>query len=59
MDPSLSHRHSWTGKVASMGPIPSAASICYRVYRDAERQSHLVMPYIPETPAENWVQSFD
>ncbi|MBU0927883.1 MAG: CocE/NonD family hydrolase [Spirochaetes bacterium] len=59
MDPNMSHKSSWTGKVASMGPIPSAASICYRVYRDAKRQSHLVMPYIPGTPPENWVQSFD
>jgi len=58
MDPNPSHRTSWTGKVASMGPIPSATSTCYRIYRDATRPSYLLMPYIPETPAENWVQSF-
>jgi hypothetical protein len=59
MDPNPAHKGSWTGKVASMGPIPSAQSICYRIYRDAKRQSHLVLPHIPETPRENWVQSFE
>jgi predicted acyl esterase len=59
MDPSPLHKHSWTGKVASMGPWPSATSICYRIYRDAEHPSHLLMPYIPETPAEQWVRPFD
>ncbi len=59
MDPSPAHKQSWTGKVGAMGPHPSARSICYRIYRDAKRRSHLVMPYIPDTPAANWVQSFE
>jgi len=59
MDPSPHHKHSWTGKVASMGPLPSSASICYRIYRDAAHPSHLLVPYIPETPAEQWVRPFE
>ena len=57
VDPSPLHKYSWSGKVMNMGPIPSAKSICYRIYRDAKYQSHLLMPYIPDTPAEQWVQS--
>ena len=59
MDPSPGFRDSWTGKVANMGPVPSAKSICYRIYRDALHQSHLLMPYIPNSPAEQWVQSIE
>jgi predicted acyl esterase len=59
MDPSPHHKHSWTGKVASMGPLPSSVSICYRIHRDADHPSHLLVPYIPETPAEQWVRPFE
>jgi len=59
MDPSPGFRESWTGKVANIGPVPSAKSICYRIYRDALHQSHLLMPYIPNSPAEQWVQSIE
>lgn len=55
-DPNLQHRHSWTGKVGSMGPLPAAKSTCYKIYRDANHPSYLLMPLIPATPSENWVQ---
>jgi len=59
MDPSPHFRESWTGKVANMGPVPGAASVCYRIYRDAERQSHLLLPFIPGSSADQWVQSIE
>lgn len=56
MDAFEYHMHSWTGKVGSMGPIPSADTINYKIYRDAEYPSYLLMPYIKETPKEQWLQ---
>lgn len=51
-----SQADSWTGKVGNMNVIPSAKTIAYRIYRDKDHPSHLVMPLIPHTPPENWLQ---
>lgn len=50
----------WTGKVGAMGPIPSARTIGYRIFRDAVHPSHLLMPFIPleSTAREQWLQPF-
>lgn len=56
MDFSEYQKYSWTGKTGSMGPIPSAKAINYKIYRDAKFQAYLLMPYIPETPKENWLR---
>jgi putative CocE/NonD family hydrolase len=56
MDPFKYQRHSWTGKVSSMGPVPSANTISYKIYRDAQFQSYLLMPYIKQTSHESWLQ---
>lgn len=52
------HKSMWTGKVGAMGPIPSAEVINYRIYRDADYPSHLLMPLIPagSTKKEQWLQ---
>ena len=39
----------------SVGPIPSPWVTIYRIYRDAKYQSHLMLPVIPETPPELWI----
>jgi predicted acyl esterase len=50
---------TWTGKVGNMGPIPSASTINYKIYRDKDHPSYVLLPLIPATPGENWLQSFD
>lgn len=50
---------AWQGKVGHLGPIPSVKTINYKIYRDADYPSHILLPYIPYTPGENWLQSID
>lgn len=50
---------AWQGKVGHLGPIPSANTINYKIYRDADYPSHILLPYIPYTPGENWLQAID
>lgn len=50
---------AWQGKVGHLGPIPSAKTINYKIYRDADYPSYILLPYIPYTPGENWLQSID
>ncbi|GAB1431442.1 CocE/NonD family hydrolase [Spirochaetota bacterium] len=59
MDPFEHQDGTWTGKVGNMGPLPSANTINYKIYRDKEYQSYLLMPHIPSTPGENWLQGYD
>jgi len=47
---------AWQGKMGHLGPIPSANTVNYKIYRDKDYQSHLLMPYIPDTPGELWLQ---
>jgi uncharacterized protein len=49
-------KHSWTGKMGSMGPVPSANTINYKIYRDAQYPSYLLMPLVPHTPQDQWLQ---
>lgn len=56
MDPSPYQQHDWMGKLGNMGPIPSARPTHYRIYRDAMHQSYLLMPLIPKTPQDLWLQ---
>jgi uncharacterized protein len=57
--PNPEHTKMWTGKVGSMNLVPSSETISYKIYRDKNHPSHLLMPLIPYTPRENWVQTFD
>ncbi|MCX7022988.1 MAG: CocE/NonD family hydrolase [Spirochaetes bacterium] len=50
---------TWQGKIGNMGPIPSASTINYRVYRDRDFQSYILLPFIPGTPGEQWLQPLD
>ncbi|MBI9106160.1 MAG: CocE/NonD family hydrolase [Spirochaetales bacterium] len=59
MCPNPSHMDSWTGKVGNMHVVPSSDTISYKIYRDRNHPSHLVLPLIPYTPVENWVQQFE
>lgn len=47
---------AWQAKMDHLGPIPSASTINYKIYRDKDYQSHILMPYIPETNGELWLQ---
>ena len=59
MDPFEHQDGTWTGKVQNMGPIPSAATIQYKIYRDRDHPSHILLPYIPATAGEQWLQGLD
>jgi len=37
------------------GLIPSATQTIYKIYRDTKYPSHLLLPVIPETPSELWL----
>ncbi|MBW2609108.1 MAG: CocE/NonD family hydrolase [Deltaproteobacteria bacterium] len=55
MDYSPFHEASWA-KLESMVFIPNSKLIQYKFYRDAKFQSHLLLPVIPETDEELWLQ---
>jgi len=55
MDYTPGHERSWL-KTDSIGPLPSAQEIQYKFYRDAKYRSHLLLPVIPETDPELWLQ---
>ncbi|MDL2257627.1 CocE/NonD family hydrolase [Eubacteriales bacterium OttesenSCG-928-K08] len=56
MSPNECHKESWTGKVGNMNVVPRNETTSYRIYRDANHPSYLLMPLIPYTPDENWLQ---
>lgn len=58
MDPNECHKESWTGKVGNMNIVPSSNTISYKIYRDKNHPSYILMPCIPHTPDELWVQKF-
>jgi len=45
---------SWE-KMSSMGHLPGGRSTRYRIFRDQEHPSHLLVPMIPETPEDLWI----
>jgi len=49
-------QHSWTGKVGAMGPLQQMRTVAYKIYRDADYPSHVLMPFVPATPKEQWLQ---
>lgn len=56
MDPDPLQKHSWIGKVGNLGPIPGAEPVHYKIFRDNLYRSYLLMPYIPDSPADLVVQ---
>ena len=47
---------AWQAKMDHLGPLPSANTINYKIYRDKDYLSYILMPYIPETPGELGLQ---
>jgi len=45
-------------KADHMGPIPNFEEIRYDVYRDADHPSHLLLPIVPESDDDAWVEPF-
>lgn len=56
--PNECHTEAWTGKVGNMNVIPSSTTTGYKIYRDNNHPSYVLLPLVPYTPAENWVQPF-
>jgi predicted acyl esterase len=59
MDPFEHQDKTWVGKIGNMNFIPSASTINYKIYRDRDYQSYILLPFIPNTPGELWLQSLD
>ncbi|WP_312111050.1 CocE/NonD family hydrolase [Brevibacillus reuszeri] len=59
MSPFAHQQKTWTGKVGNMGPVPSADTINYKIYRDAQFQSYLLLPYIPSSEKDQWLQPLE
>ena len=57
--PNECHKESWTGKVGNMNVIPSNTTTSYKIYRDNNHPSYLLLPTIPYTDPEQWVQPFE
>ena len=58
MNPEARYQESWTGKVGNMNVVPRNVTTSYKIYRDHNHPSYLLLPTIPYTPAENWLQPF-
>lgn len=50
---------AWQGKLGHLGPIPSADTISYKIYRDKDYPSYCLMPLVPYSEAEQWLQPID
>lgn len=59
MNPNACHTESWTGKVGNMNVIPTNTTTSYKIYRDNNRPSYILLPIIPYTPPENWLQPIE
>ena len=57
-NPNACHTETWTGKVGNMNVIPRNVTTSYKIYRDNHHPSYLLLPMVPYTPPENWVQPF-
>ena len=44
--PNECHKESWTGKVGNMNVIPSNTTTSYKIYRDNNHPSYLLLPLI-------------
>ncbi len=56
MDNNPIQENAYDGKMSHLGYVPNSNTINYKIYRDQQYPSHLLMPYIPSTPEEAWLQ---
>jgi predicted acyl esterase len=47
---------AYDGKMANLGYVPSANTVSYKIYRDKDHASHLLMPHITDSPEDSWLQ---
>ncbi|MEG2204574.1 MAG: CocE/NonD family hydrolase, partial [Oscillospiraceae bacterium] len=59
MNPNACHSESWTGKVGNMNVMPTNTTTSYKIYRDKAHPSYVLLPLIPNTPPENWLQPIE
>lgn len=50
---------AWEGKMGHLGPWPQWETVNYKIYRDRDHQSYLLLPMIPSTPGDLWLQGMD
>ena len=55
-DPFEHQDKAWQGKVGHMGFIPSADTVQYKIYRDKDYPSYLLMPHIPYSSKDQWLK---
>ncbi|GAQ25818.1 CocE/NonD family hydrolase [Tepidanaerobacter syntrophicus] len=59
MCPNECHKETWIGKVGNMNVIPSNATTSYKIYRDSDHPSYILLPEIPYTPSDLWLQPIE
>lgn len=57
VDPFPYQDKAWEAKIPHMHFIPSCDTINYKIYRDNDYPSYILMPEVPFTPGEQWLQS--
>ena len=57
--PNACHTEFWTGKVGNMNVVPSNTTTSYKIYRDNNHPSYLLLPIVPYTDPEQWVQPIE
>ena len=55
-DPFEHQDKAWEGKLGHMGPIPSSTTINYKIYRDKDYPSYILLPNIPFTDPQQWLR---
>ena len=56
--PNECYSETWTGKVGNMNVIPSSTTTGYKIYRDINHPSYVLLPLVPYTRAEICVLPF-
>ncbi|MDO5134531.1 MAG: CocE/NonD family hydrolase C-terminal non-catalytic domain-containing protein [Eubacteriales bacterium] len=57
--PNACHTQSWTNKVGNMNVVPSNTTTSYKIYKDQNHPSYLLLPMVPYTDPQQWVQPFE
>lgn len=56
MDNYKPQENAYDGKMAHLGYVPNGNTISYRIYRDKDYPSHLLLPFIPNSDPDDYLQ---
>ena len=56
MDNYTPQEGAYDGKMVNLGYVPSANTINYKIYRDKDYPSHILLPLITESSEDSWLE---